>query len=146
MERPRSSPLNAILLLAVIGMGGFIVWQSTRGPIGPAPVVVPDHSVRYVGGADQSKTSPRSSQGGTRFSKLTAGCAMRWPALRVTRVTDTRVFAAVTTALLTDIDAAGGIPIGGDIDRAVATHLGISWGRDRIGRSGRLGVQKVWAG
>ena len=29
VERPRSSPLTAILLVAVIGMGGFIVWQSS---------------------------------------------------------------------------------------------------------------------
>ena len=47
----------AILLLAVIGMGGFIVWQSTRGPIGPPPVLVPDHSVNTLVAPIKAKLS-----------------------------------------------------------------------------------------
>ena len=129
VERQRASPLTAILLLAVIVMGGFIIWQSTRGPIGPVPVVVPDNSVSTLVAPIKAKLAQDPAKAVQVFQAY-SGLRDALAGTSGARVIDTRVFAAVTTALLTDIDAAGGIPIGGDIDRAVATHLGISWGRD----------------
>jgi hypothetical protein len=133
-DRPQASPLTVILLVAMLAMGAFLAWKQFRPstPTGPAPIVIPSGNLDSLVAPIRQKLAYDPAKAAKVFRAYSGfRDALAGPSGQ--RVIDTRVFAAVTAALLTDIDAGGGTPIGRDIDQAVAAHLGITWGRDKPG-------------
>lgn len=134
-------PMMAAMMLFMLvgfGVGGYLLWQANRTPAPPvpAPNVVPvNPSLDALTNPIKQKLAYDPAKAKKAFAAY-AGFrdAMMGPSGR--RVTDTRVFASVHSALLQDVDAGGGTPIGRDIDQAIASHLGISWGRDTDGKEG----------
>jgi hypothetical protein len=131
-----SGCLIFLMGLCLIGLTSFVVWDRLSRDKSPAPAPPVAPVVTPAGPVLDGLVAPirqKLAYEPEKARKVFAAYsglrdAIQGPSGQ--RVTDTRIFAAVTSALLTDIDAGGGTPIGRDIDQAVASHLGISWGRD----------------
>lgn len=128
---PMMSFMFFVMFLGMMAMGGFIAWQSMSGPAAapPAPVVVPGGSVDVLVAPIKMKLAYYPDKA---LATWKAYSGFR-DALKKSgeRVKNTRDLAYVQSAILSDIDIQPGMtPIGRDIDQAIATQLGITWGRD----------------
>lgn len=128
--------LVVILFGLVLLLGGWLAWdKAIRPAIWPAPAPAPVPDIRPAPGL-QSLTAPIAQKLSHQPEKARAvwkaysGFSEALDGPSGERVENTRTFASVSQALLKDIDAGGGTPIGREIDEAVAEHLGIEWGRD----------------
>lgn len=129
----KASFSTMVLTVLVIGLIGYIAVKELMGPASvPAPVPVNDVvsitapiAAKLMGNPAKAALVENTYRG---FADAVAGRSG-------SRVTDTKVFAAVTTALLTDIDAGTVNPIGKEIDAAVGSYLDIKYGRDAPGEA-----------
>jgi hypothetical protein len=123
-----------LMFICMMFMGGYLIYQNTRTPAAPAvPVdVVPVGDLTALVAPIKAKLeydpikaeAVRDAYAG--FGEAVAGASGK-------RVTDSRVLESVQSAFLTDIAAKGGVSVGMEIDKAIAGHLGISWGSDGPG-------------
>lgn len=140
-ERPTGiSPLLSfmffVMFVAMICMGGFTLWIVMRGgAVAPvAPVVVPSNNVdamvapirqKLAYDPDKAKATWKAYSGFREAIKKSGE-----------RIRNTQDLAYVQSAILKDVDIKPGkTPIGRDIDQAIATQLGITWGRDKPGEA-----------
>lgn len=131
-EAPRANPITMLMFVVVLLLGGYIVFKEIR-PAGDAgPIVTPssqaDAAVASIG-AKLAGDPAKAAEVAKAYSGLRDALA----GVSGNRVTDSKVYAAVSIALLTDLDANTGTPIGRDIDQAVASYVGIQWGTDGPG-------------
>ncbi len=139
--QPGPSPLTLLFGFVVVVAVALLVWDRFREHGGsrpapqPAPVVVPSGEAARMAEpvAERLAYQPEKARA---VWKAYSGLRDAIDGASGQRVADTRVLAAVTKALLEDVDAGGGEPVGRQIDEAVAGYLGIGWGADEDGTEG----------
>lgn len=146
MAAPKSSNTEKMLgclialLLAVILIGfpagGIFAWKKIQEidrptPVAPVtPTVNLDALVKPI--ANKLAYAPDKAM---KVRDAYLGFAEALQTKSADRVKDTRIFAAIQSAFLQDIDAGGEPAVGKEIDQAFAAHLGLQWGSDGPGEA-----------
>lgn len=123
--------LVPIMFVMMTCMMGFLVWDRAQAPkVAPvAPVVTPVADLAAYTAPVAAKLATDQAKAG-RVEAAYMGLRDAMASASGRRVTDSRIFEQVSRAFLTDLDAAGGVSVGTEIDNAVGAYLGMTRSTD----------------
>lgn len=119
----------AVLMIAVAVML-YRDFKRSNTPPQPAPVVMPvSVDLSHLLAPLRSKLAGDRAKSAVVADAYTGlADALRGPSGK--RITNSRIYETVSRGFLTDVDARGGVSVGGDIDAAIAAWIGSSRSTD----------------
>jgi hypothetical protein len=125
------TPLSVLMLMIFTSMLSITVFllldRYARPSVTPepAPVVVPVNNLESFTAPIRAKlATDRSKAAKVADAYLGLSAAIAGNAGQ--RLTSSRIFEAAHGAFLTDLDAAGGVAVGAEIDQAIGSYLGMT--------------------